>query len=95
MRSATSCCLGAADSEAAGEEIIGRHRAGLSRPVSSLQHRCVEKRLATIRVRTPEPTFDLMVNRWSLYQALSCRMWARSALYQSSGAFGFRDQLQE
>ena len=36
-----------------------------------------------------------MVNRWSLYQALACRMWARSALYQSSGAYGFRDQLQD
>jgi cellobiose phosphorylase len=53
------------------------------------------RRLGTITVRTPEPTFDAMMNRWSLYQALSCRMWARSAFYQSSGAYGFRDQLQD
>ena len=52
-------------------------------------------RLGVISVRTPEPLFDAMINRWSLYQALACRMWARSALYQSSGAYGFRDQLQD
>ena len=52
-------------------------------------------RLDTIKVRTPEPTFDLIVNQWALYQALSCRMWGRIALYQSSGAYGFRDQLQD
>jgi len=53
------------------------------------------RRLTTITVKTPEPTFDAMINRWALYQALSCRMWARSAFYQSSGAYGFRDQLQD
>jgi cyclic beta-1,2-glucan synthetase len=54
-----------------------------------------QRRLSVIHVTTPEPAFDAMVNRWSFYQALSCRMWARSALYQSSGAYGFRDQLQD
>jgi cyclic beta-1,2-glucan synthetase len=54
-----------------------------------------ERRLSVIKVHTPEPTFDAMVNRWTLYQTLACRVWARSALYQSSGAYGFRDQLQD
>ncbi len=53
------------------------------------------ERLSVVTVRTPEPTFDLMLNRWTLYQTIACRMWARSALYQSSGAYGFRDQLQD
>ncbi|MBC8089145.1 MAG: carbohydrate-binding protein [Phycisphaerae bacterium] len=54
-----------------------------------------DDRLSTITVRTPEPALNAMLNKWSLYQALSGRMWARMGLYQSSGAYGFRDQLQD
>lgn len=51
--------------------------------------------LGQITVETPEPALDLLLNRWLLYQALACRIWGRSALYQSSGAYGYRDQLQD
>jgi N,N'-diacetylchitobiose phosphorylase len=51
--------------------------------------------VASLRVETPSPAIDLMLNGWLLYQNLACRIQARSAFYQSGGAYGFRDQLQD
>jgi cyclic beta-1,2-glucan synthetase len=54
-----------------------------------------EQVLSTVQVETPDPSMNLLLNRWLLYQTLSCRIWARAALYQSGGAYGFRDQIQD
>ncbi|HEX8141257.1 MAG TPA: glucoamylase family protein [Pyrinomonadaceae bacterium] len=54
-----------------------------------------DKMLSTIEVRTPDAAMDTILNRWLPYQTLACRVLARSAFYQSGGAYGFRDQLQD
>ena len=87
--------LGDAGSEDEAADLVERHRA------ADFDARLAEIAagwdgfLGTLQVETPDTGLNAMVNHWLPYQALACRIRARSAFYQASGAFGFRDQLQD
>jgi cyclic beta-1,2-glucan synthetase len=88
--------LGEAENRDAVRRLIGRYRRDGAIVAALAEVREFWRdRLAAVKIRTPSPALDLMVNGWLAYQTLSCRLWGRSAFYQSGGAFGFRDQLQD
>ena len=88
--------IGDVDDVAKVRELVERFRDPVSVDAALTDVRAFwDGLLGTLTVRTPDRAMDLIVNRWLLYQTLACRIWGRSAFYQSSGAFGFRDQLQD
>lgn len=87
--------LGEADTKAAARSLITRYRTVDLDTVFRAATRAWQDVLHTVQVTTPDRAMDVMLNRWLLYQALSCRLWARAAFYQASGGYGFRDQLQD
>jgi cyclic beta-1,2-glucan synthetase len=88
--------LGECDTIEAARSLVEKHREPetLERELdrSALQWNGLA---GTMTVSTPDPLFDAMASGRALYQAVACRLWGRTALYQNSGAFGFRDQLQD
>ncbi len=87
--------LGDAASDAAVAEIVTRFRAADLDKILEEVKATWRTLLTTVEVRTPERQMDVLLNGWLLYQSLACRIWGRSGYYQASGAFGFRDQLQD
>ena len=95
MRTRFVILLGEADGQSAATELIRRGRAldpeatlrAVARGWGDIQ--------GTVQVRTPDRSMDILLNGWLVYQALACRLWARTGFYQAGGAYGFRDQLQD
>ena len=87
--------LGAAPNLSAAQSLIAKYRVESADQILGDVKQNWAEILGAIEVRTPDPAFNLILNGWLLYQTLSCRMWARSGFYQASGAYGFRDQLQD
>ena len=87
--------LGQGKDRAEAGELILRHRAAGTAAAFAQVKQSWEQVLGKTQVKTPDRELDLLLNRWLLYQTLSCRIWARAGFYQAGGAFGFRDQLQD
>jgi cyclic beta-1,2-glucan synthetase len=87
--------LGQAENSDRARELIRRYRAA---DLSEVLRKAIlgwDDTLGGLQVTTPDRGMDIILNRWLLYQTLSCRVWGRAGFYQVSGAYGFRDQLQD
>jgi len=87
--------LGDAASEAEAQELVKRYRTIDIDSVLTDVGAQWNGLLDTVQVKTPDRAMDVMLNHWLPYQVLASRVWARTAYYQASGAYGFRDQLQD
>jgi cellobiose phosphorylase len=88
--------LGAADNEHQARSLLAQHGSvdGARRVLEEVWE-FWKRTLGGVYVETPDPSVNLLVNHWLLYQTLASRLWGRSGFYQSGGAYGFRDQLQD
>ena len=87
--------LGQAESAVAARELVLRYRQADSSQVLRQVKLHWDNLLNGVQIRTPDRPLDILFNRWLLYQTVSCRLWGRAGFYQASGAYGFRDQLQD
>ncbi len=89
------CLLGECAGGEAARQLVERYRKADVEEVLAEVVRYWDDVAGALQVETPDRSLDLLLNRWLLYQTLSCRVWARAAFYQAGGAYGFRDQLQD
>ncbi|WP_426370311.1 GH36-type glycosyl hydrolase domain-containing protein [Pseudocolwellia sp. HL-MZ7] len=87
--------IGQGDSEKHALELVDNYRRRDLNVIYNDVQSHWEHLLNKVQVKTPDRAMDIMLNGWLLYQTIACRIWARSSFYQASGAYGFRDQLQD
>jgi cyclic beta-1,2-glucan synthetase len=90
-----SLALGQGADAAEARALVRKFRAADTASVLADVVQFWDRTLGAIQIKTPDKAMDLLTNRWLIYQTLSCRFWGRAGFYQASGAYGFRDQLQD